>query len=278
MEPGIFETTFPRPTPEAAFDAVAALGVRQVQFDFATAGLDSLPEAIPAGLPQRIRRAAEARGIRIAAVSGTWNMVHPDPRERERGLAGLRNVAVACRELGAPVVTLCTGTRDPESMWRRHPANGTREAWDDLLAALAAALAIADEPGVDLAIEPEPANVVATARLGRRLLGELRHPRLKVVMDPANIVASDRGRPPRAVLDDAFALLGEHTVVGHAKDLSADGAFCAAGRGIVPWDHALGLFRDAGFAGPIVLHSLAEEDAERAVGFLRAGIAEATAG
>ena len=275
MDIGIFETVFPRATPEASFDAVAALGLRHVQFDFATAGLDPLPEAIPAGLPERIRRAAEDRGIGIAAVSGTWNMIHPDPAVRERGLNGLRSVAAACTPLGAPTITLCTGTRDRENMWRRHSDNLTPEAWRDLRAALEAALAVADEHDVALAFEPEPANVVANARFGRRLLEEVGHPRLKVAMDPANIVASDRERPPEAVLDEAFALLGDEIVIGHAKDLTSDGAFAAAGRGIVPWSRCVGLFRAVGFAGPLVLHSLEEEDAPRATGFLRDRIASA---
>jgi len=275
MEPGIFETTFPRTTLEAALDAVAARGLRWIQFDLASAGLPSLPELIPDELAERIGRAAAVRGIRLAAVSGTYNMVHPDPRVRERGLAGLRAIAAACQAMGASAVTLCTGTRDPENMWRRHPANGTPEAWRDLLASLAAALAVADEFDVLLAFEPEPANVVADAARGRDLLRELTHPRLKVVLDPANIVASDSGRPPSAVLDEAFALLGGDIVVAHAKDLDANGAFCAAGRGVVPWDHCLGLFRSVGFAGPLILHSLGEDDADRAVAFLRKEIAVA---
>ena len=278
MEPGIFETTFPRSTLAATLDAVAAHGLSWVQFDLASAGVPSLPEHVPDALAEGIGRDTGDRGIRLAAVSGTYNMVHPDPRVRDRGLAGLRVIAAACGAMGAPVITLCTGSRDPANMWRRHPDNGTPEAWRDLVASLTAALVIADEFDVALAFEPEPANVVASAALGRTLLREVDHPRLKVVLDPANIVASDLDRPPGAVLDEAFALLGEHIVVAHAKDLTAAGAFCAAGRGVVPWDRCLGLFRDAGFAGPLILHSLEEDDADRAVAFLRDAITRTETG
>ena len=278
MDPGIFETVFPRPTLEATLDAVAAHGLRHVQFDFASAGLPSVPESVPTELPEQIRRVADARGIRIAAVSGTYNMAHPDPAVRDRGLAALRAIAAACGGMGASTITLCTGTRDPDNMWRRHPANATGEAWADMLSSVIAALAIADEFDVEIAFEPEPANIVANAALGRKLLREVAHPRLKVAMDPANIVASDRERPPRTVLDEAFGLLGEHVVVAHAKDLTPDGAFTAAGRGVVPWDHCLALFRDAGFTGPLILHSLEEADADRAIHFLRERIARVGAG
>ena len=269
MEPGIFVTTFRRPTLEATLDAVAEHGLRWVQFDFAAAGLPSLPNRVPDRLVERIRRETEARGIRIAAVSGTYNMAHPDPGVRERELAGLGAIAAACHGMGASAITLCTGTRDPDNMWRWHRENGSREAWRDLLASLTAALAFAEEHDVVLAFEPEPANVAGSAAHGRELLRELNHPRLKVVMDPANIVASDRERPPEAVLDEAFALLGEQVVVAHAKDLSAEGSFCTAGQGVVPWDRCVALFRGVGFDGPLILHSLGEEEADGAVEFLR---------
>ena len=269
MEPGVFAKTFVRPTLEATLDAVAAHGLSWVQFNLACAGLPSLPDEIPDGVVERIRRETAARGIQIAAVSGTYNMAHPDRRERERGLARLRVLAAACRGMGTSVVTLCTGTRDPHDMWRAHPDNASGEAWRDLLASMAGALAVAEEFDLTLAFEPEPANVVADAGRGRDLLRELGSPRLKVVMDPANIVATDLDRPPGAVLDDAFALIGEHVVVAHAKERGRDGDVHPAGQGIVPWDHFIALLSGVGFAGPLILHGLGEDDVAGAVAFLR---------
>jgi sugar phosphate isomerase/epimerase len=277
MEPGIFERTFHRPTLEATLDAVADHGLRHIQLDLATAGLPSIPQQIPDDIATRIRHACSRRGIDIVAVSGTWNMIHPDPRVRAEGLGGLRAIASACQVMGTSVITLCTGTRDTGSMWRRHPENDSTEAWRDLIASLTAALAIADDHDVTLAFEPEPANVISSAAHGHTLLREIGHPRLKVVMDAANVVATDRDRSPEHVLDDAFGLLGEHVVVAHGKDLSADGSFCAAGRGIVPWGHCLGLFRSVGFDGPIILHSLAEGEAGQAIRFMRDRIDEGIA-
>ena len=272
MEPGIFELVFPRPDLGATLDAVAAHGIRWVQFDVASAGLGSqyaLTDHIPPTTAAQIRRETETRGIGIAAVSGTYNMIHPDPAVRDRGLAGLRAVAAACGTIGTSTITLCTGTRDPNSMWRRHPANDDSAAWRDLLTSLTAALAIAEEHDVTLAVEPEPANVVKNAHRAHALLAELATPRLKIIMDPANILAGDLSRPPETVLDEAFAALGDHITVAHAKDITADGEFCAAGTGIVPWDHVVTRLRDVGFDGPLILHSLDEADAPRAVGFLR---------
>jgi sugar phosphate isomerase/epimerase len=154
-------------------------------------------------------------------------------------------------------------------MWRPHPDNNSADAWQDLIASLADALTIADEHDITLAFEPEPANVVNSAARGRDLLLEMSHPRLKVVMDVANVVATDRSRPPEVVLDEAFDLLGDHVVVAHGKDLSAEGAFCPAGQGIVPWDHCLTLFHAIGFNGPLILHSLHEDEADEVIRYMR---------
>jgi sugar phosphate isomerase/epimerase len=265
MHIGIFETTFKRPTLKETLDAVAAHGIRAIQLDFASAGLDPMPVKIPDSAIKAIHKETDAREIRIAGVLGTWNMIHPDTAERAAGLEGLRAIAAACRELGTSVITICTGTRARDSMWRRHPDNDTPAAWDDLLETLGAALEIADEHDVVLAFEPEPANVINAARKGRALLDTLRHPRLKVTMDPANVVATDRLREPLAVLEEAFTLLGGDIAIAHAKDLDAAGHFCAAGTGIVPWDACLRLFRDAGYDGPLILHSLREDQVPHAM-------------
>lgn len=269
MDIGIFPKTFARPTLEATLDAVAAHGLRWVQFNMESVGLIDMPDQIPEATVDRIRRACAARGIRIAALSGTYNMIHPDPRLREEGLARLRVLAAACRGLETSIITLCTGTRDPDNMWREHPANESPAAWRDLRASLVAALAITEEHDVTLGVEPEPGNVINGAVRCRDLLRELGNPRLKVVMDPANIIPTDANRPPRVVLDEAFDLLGEHVAVAHAKDRDADGEVRAAGQGIVPWDLFVARLGATGFDGPLILHGLAEDEVDGAVAMLR---------
>ena len=71
------------------------------------------------------------------------------------------------------MVTLCTGTRDPQNMWRAHPDNQTAQAWTDLRATLDVLLDAARDAGVQLGVEPEFANVVADAPTAARLLEQL---------------------------------------------------------------------------------------------------------
>ena len=72
----------------------------------------------------------------------------------------LRSVAEQCAPMGTSVITICTGSRDPDSMWRAHPDNNSAAAWRDLVVSMRQALEVAEEYEVTLAFEPEVANVI----------------------------------------------------------------------------------------------------------------------
>jgi len=271
MRLGIFARTFSRPNVENVLDAVRRHGLDCIQFNFACAGLPSMPERIEPALLDRICAAANARKISIAAVSGTFNMIHPDVAKRREGVQQLAVLASACKCLSTSVITLCTGTRDPEDMWRGHPENQTPAAWKDLLASLSEALAIADQHNVTLAVEPEVSNVMNSAPKTRRLLDELKSDRLKVVIDPANLFHAGELPRMRQLLDETFDLLGPDIIMAHAKDLSRDGqaGHEAAGTGVLDYDYYLDLLQNIGFTGPLLLHGLSESQVESCVAFLR---------
>jgi sugar phosphate isomerase/epimerase len=271
MTLGIFAKTFVRPSVEEVFAAVAKQHLRCVQFNFASAGLPSLPDAIESGLVNRIRDAAAVNRIDIAAVSGTFNMIHPDPARRRDGLRRLGIIAGACAGLGTSVITLCTGTRDPGDMWRHHRDNGSAEAWRDLHVTLTKALTTAGKHGVTLAVEPETGNVVDSARAARRLLDEMRTPRLKIILDPANLFQPGDLARMDEILDEAFDLLGGDLAIAHAKELDSDAraSSLALGDGALDWDRYLALLAAAKFNGPLVMHGFEERDAAASMRFLR---------
>jgi len=271
MQIGIFAKTFVRPTLEAVLDAVVAHGLAAVQFNLSCAGLPEMPDRIEPALSDHIRQAMAARGIGMAAVSGTFNIIHPNPVERQAGFRRLRVLAAACERLGTSIITFCTGTCNPDYLWASHPDNGSPETWREMRQAMAEALQIAAAYNVTLAFEPEVSNVVDSAQKARRLLDEMQSPHLKVTIDGANLF--HRGELPRMreILDEAFVLLGEEIVLAHAKDLSRDGeaGHEAAGSGLLDYDHYLALLQASGFDGAIILHSLTEAQASGCVNFLK---------
>ncbi len=271
MQIGIMSRTFARATLEEELDAVANHGISCMQFGLSSAGVTELPTHIDVDLCHKIREEMSSRNITMTALSGTYNMIHPDLQQRADGLRNLRVLASACDKLGTSVITLCTGTRDPNSMWRRHPDNDLPEAWDDLAVSMRQAIQVAEEYQVTLAFEPEVANVVDSAIKARRIIDQIGSPYLKVVMDGANIFHTGELPRMREILDEAFALLGEHIAFAHAKDLDRDGeaGHLAAGKGLLDYDQYLSLLNDIDSDVPIVLHGLSEAEVNGCVAFLR---------
>jgi sugar phosphate isomerase/epimerase len=271
MHLGIFAKTFVRKALEETLDAIAAHGLTHVQFNTSCVGLPTLPDSVDPDQCDRIANAFRARGLTMAAVSGTYNMIHPNGSRRLADSNRLKTLAEACGRLGTGVITLCTGTRDATDIWRRHPENDTASAWRDLMEAMDHLLTETDGTGVTLAFEPELANVVDSARRARRLLDHFRSPRLKVVIDPANLFPAGSLPRMREIIDEAFELLGDDIVLAHAKDLTHDGEAgdAAAGRGVLDYDHYLGWLKRIDYDGPLILHGLAENQVSMSVEFLR---------
>lgn len=271
MEIGIFAKTFNQPTLDDVLDSVHDHGLKCVQFNMVCAGQPSMPDAIDEALVEQIRSGLAERDIRMEAISGTFNMIHPDVQVRQDGLRRLGVLARAAKGLGTGMITLCTGTRDAADMWRGHPENGSAEAWADLRESMEAALKIAEEFDVRLGVEPEVSNVVSSARKARQLLDEMQSPRLKVIMDAANLFQKGDLPRMRGVLDEAFDLVGGDIGLAHAKDLSRDGeaGHEAAGTGLLDYDRYIWLLRTVGYEGGLILHGLREEQVGMSVAFLK---------
>jgi sugar phosphate isomerase/epimerase len=277
MQIGIFTKIFPRPSLELALDAVAATGLRCVQFNMESAGLPPMPNEIPAKLAGRIRDETSARGLTIASVQGTFNMSHPDPEHRRGGLRRLRVIADVCGTLRTSVIAICIGTRDRENMWRHHADNDTPEAWRDMTDCVCKAVCIAEGAGVTLALEPEVTNVVHSPEKARRLLDEIGSAHLKITMDAANLFHTGELARMTEVMDHAFALLGPDIILAHAKDIAHDGEAgnLPAGKGLLDYEHYLSLLSRCGFSGPLLLHGLPEDAVPGCVSFLGEKLAHA---
>ncbi|MBI5085469.1 MAG: sugar phosphate isomerase/epimerase [Acidobacteria bacterium] len=270
----LLATTYTTGTLEERLDEAKAHGLACAQLSMACAGLPDMPDEMPADLPERFRRETAARGIRIASLQGTFNMCHPDEEHRRMGLRRLRVLAEA---FPRTAIHICTGTRNPSSMWRRHPENNSPQAWRDMAACVREAADTARQAQVVLAFEPEVNNVVDSARKARQLLDEIGSPHLKVTFDPANIFHAGELPRMKEMLEEAFALVGKDIVLAHAKDLDHDGdaGHKAAGEGLLDYDLYLRLLRANRFNGPLLLHGLSRAQVPGCAAFLRAKLARA---
>ena len=270
MQVGIMSGDIARPTLEETLDAILGHDIRHLQFNLGSLNMEGSLSDKLAKAPV-VRAEIEKRGMVIAALAGTVNMVHPDEEKRQEAIEYLKSLIPACDPMGTSVIATCTGSRDSESMWRKHPDNETEEAWQVLHNTLEQVLPVAEAVGVTIAFEPEVNNVANTAKKSRRLIDEMGSANLKVVIDAANLFGE--GELPRMteILDEAFELLGDHIAIAHGKDLDRDGdaGHLAAGTGKLDYAHYVSLLCGLPFDVPVILHSLSEDQVDESVAMLR---------
>lgn len=269
MRAGIFAKTFAGTDPLSVLSRARQAGYGCVQYNLACSGLPSMPDEVPAAALEAIAAASRETGVTIAALSATYNMIHPDIAVRERGMKRLDVALAAAAKLAIPLVTLCTGTRDPDDQWRHHPDNQTPEAWRDLAIEMEKAVRLAEAHGVNLGIEPEQANVVRDADDALRLMRDVPSAAIRIVLDPANLFEYADRAEARRIVADAIEKLGERIALAHAKDRDASGNFVTAGRGVVDFADFVGRLRQAGFDGALVTHGLSEAEAPDVARFLK---------
>jgi len=262
MYKGIFSKTFDTANVDDNFRTIKALGYDATQFNFASAGLPSLPETIEDHSIEEIAAAARKHGVRIEAISATFNMTHPRQSVIDKGMVSLAVICKAAARLDCPLVTLCTGTLDAEDQWRAHPDNNTPQAWQNICETMTQALQIADRYNVSLGIEPELANIVNSAEKARQLLDEMQSERLKVIFDPANLFEVATLTVQHATVKKALDLLANDIAIVHAKDRNPDGSFATAGKGVLDYEFYFKQLKASGFDGCVVTHGLADSEAQ----------------
>lgn len=260
MYPAIFARTYPFTTASSVFEAISNDGYAGVQFNLSCIGLEPVPQSVPEGAAEEVAAKAKARNVVISALSGTYNMAHPDEAIRLAYRPRFANVISAAKRMGAPMVSLCTGSRNPDNMWATHPDNGSEAAWTDLRRELDFALGLAAEAGIRLAIEPEPGNVIADARVARRLLDEVGAKHFGIILDAANLLSPETLGRQHQIMTEAVELLGKDIMLVHAKDISPTGKVVAPMTGAVNLGDFIDLIRKTGYDGALVGHGFDHAD------------------
>ena len=271
MRIGVCTTDFETMPTAELFSRIRGHGFDAVQFSFANvtesrfipSGQIEIPENIDDSLVRLVAAEAQRCRLPIGAVNGTFNAAHPDPAIRAEGVKRFEVLAAATAKLGCPIITLCSGTRNPDYLWSPHAANGEASAWADMIDVMRALAAISERHGIVLAIETETANVVDTPEKARRAMEEVGSARLKMVMDCANLFHPGQAKRANAdaVMRRAFALFGGDVVVAHGKDIreSQGVDFCATGEGIVDYALFARLLAERRFPGDMMLHGIFDE-------------------
>lgn len=280
---GIMTRHVERPGIKAVAEAIHGYGLGAVQLSLESAGLEPLPLDLPESAARQIAATFRDAGVRIAAVSGTFNLLEPVFEQWRDNLARFTRLCDACGWLDTRVVTMCTGTRSTESMWRAHPDNQQPEAWSELLERTGEMVRAAERAGVVVAFEPETANVVDSTAKAQQLIETIGSKALGVTFDPANFFYPRDLPQMQQVLEEGFRRLSPYIALAHAKDVLAppDGAshcrYAPAGRGLLDYATYLRLLDQSGYSNGLIMHSLSEADIPGCTEYIRRSSASAVA-
>lgn len=240
------------------------------QWNFRTLGRPAIDPSVSPAECAAIRQTFARGRVGIWGLSCTYNIADPNPQRREdMTVKALRQIRIA-PHLGAQVVTLCTGTKDPDDMWRWHPDNATTAAWDDAMTILTRLAEQAAESGVLLGIEPERGNIVADVDAAVRMLAFFGPSApFVIVLDAANLVSVPQLPYQEKILTDAFQRLGRRTAALHAKDVVESG-YSAAGMGGLDYGLIARLHQQYTPTVPVIIQDARSDDVSRVARMLTA--------
>lgn len=219
MQLGLATSAFGRIPAEESAQLAAAAGLDGVQIGLDSEGiecgsvndLDSLtPEACA-----HVRSAYESRGLRVHALDAHVDLGNDDDDGRGRQADYFRGAMPVARSLGTNVLVTGAGPRGV----------GAYERAVDTMRSI---MPVAHERDVIVALRPSYADSVCCSEKARAFIEEVGYNRLKVLIDPADMLIYDS-------LERIFSLLGEFILLACASDVIVDQGggltFAPAGQG-----------------------------------------------
>ncbi len=182
---------------------------------------------------RELRDALREHDVQFYALHICVNNIHPDLSERRKIQKRVAEMVETADRLGLEFVVSHTGSRDV-SPTRPHRDNWTRDVWKESVAAISRILKDTSGSKVDLGVEAlNPCNI-NNPRAHVRLREDVGDPRVKVTLDPANMLNTGVYYRIGELIDECFALLGEDVLYAHAKDVLWNPEMLPSFRWVIP--------------------------------------------
>jgi len=229
--------------------------------------------------PARCREIAAVyrdAGLVIHSIGVYTNLIHPDAAEIQANLAYFEAMMEIGGHMGVRTFINEAGHyHDAKSPAPSVPIEFQDEVWPRMIATGRQLIALAEKHDAKVLLEPFYRGFLASAKRLRLFVEELNSPRVRVLLDPANLIELND-------LDEMFQQLAPLTDCLHAKDrkLHTDRGV-AAGKGDLDYKRFVTLAAKHTPAAPLILEYVGSKDYLDARAVLRgalqaAGIAETT--
>ena len=142
----------------------------------------------------------------------------PDSARLEKNLYWLAHCIEVAESVHCGMVGTVAGSRDPKNLINVHPDNWTLDTWKLLVKSIQQVLR--DTSGMKAAIgmEAQVTSIIDSPLSQKRLIEDVGDERLKVNLDPVNMMNLARYYHTTELLNECFDMLGEDIVGCHAKD------------------------------------------------------------
>jgi sugar phosphate isomerase/epimerase len=170
---------------------------------------------------RRVKRTFNEADLEVCQANGWYeSLVNPDEAIRAEGIRGLQALVRLGREMDAYTTYVRPGSVSPTGHWFAHPENHSLVTLNRLVDSLRQVCAVAEQEGMDMAIEGHVHSSLDNATVTRQVIDAVGSKRLKFNTDPVNYIGTVRDVHNNThVLQDLFNQLGDVTVAAHAKDL-----------------------------------------------------------
>jgi hexulose-6-phosphate isomerase len=157
-------------------------------------------------------RAFEETGLKAASVCGSrhWGkpLSHPDEKVRNEGIDALKQTIRDAKRYGAPSVLLVPGVVNKDVTYE--------QCWERSIAGIKAALPLAEETGVKIAIENVWNNFILKPSQAKDYLAAINHPLVGWHFDIGNMVKYGPS-------EEWIRVLGKQIIALHFKDYTTKG-------------------------------------------------------
>jgi sugar phosphate isomerase/epimerase len=222
--------------------------------------------------PDRCRAIADEyrrAGISIHSIGVYTNLIHPDVAERSANLAYFEDMMKIARAMEVRTLITEAGHYNSGKPEPGVPYDLREDVWHRMVATGKQLAQLAERHDCTVLFEPFYRGFLASAKRMRVFLDDVASPRIRALLDPANLLEMND-------LEEMFAQLGPRVDCLHAKDrkMHVDQGV-AAGKGDLDYLKFVTLAAKHTPNAPLILEYVGSQDYKAALAHLRATLAKA---
>jgi sugar phosphate isomerase/epimerase len=208
-------------------------------------------------------------GLKIHSLGVYTNLIHPDPAERKANLAYFEAMMKVAGQMSVDTLITEAGHYTPGGPAPQVEYHLQEQVWNQMVVTGKELAELAERHKVTVLLEPFYRGFLASAKRTRLFLEAVNSPRVRALLDPANLLEVND-------LEEMFQQLKSWIGCLHAKDrkLHVEQGV-AAGKGDLDYGTFLGLAANHTPNAPLILEYVGPSDFKEALQHLRKVISQA---